>query len=120
MLPLYVIYVYAPCPEVLTRNDQLTLKATRNSEENQALEGSRKGKGKGKRGRGKGRGGRGGRGAKPGRGGKGAKGVKASPAKGKGGAKTGDGVKTRAGPFKNKKGPVFRRPPPKSTQKPRP
>ena len=87
----------------MTRNDQLTLKATRNSEENQALEGSRKGKGKSKRGRGKGRGGRGGRGAKPGRGGKGAKGVKASPAKAKGGAKTGDGVKTRAGPFKNKK-----------------
>ena len=94
----YVV-VYASVPEVLTRNDQLKLKASRTSEA-EAAEGCRKGRG---RGRGKGKGGRG-RGAKSG---KGCKGGKASPKKrvgnGTGGAEGGDGVKTRAGPFKNKK-----------------
>ena len=97
--------------EVLTRNDQLTLKAGKYAAElEEAAAGSAKG-GKGKRGKGKGGKGRGGRG-KGGKGrGKKGKGGKGKGGRGRGGrsktspdkAEVKGAVKTRAGAFKNKK-----------------
>ena len=110
MLHIPSLYVYSVlilfALEVLTRNDQLTLKAGKYAAElEEAAAGSAKG-GKGKRGKGRGGRGKGGKGrGKKGKGGKGKGGrgrggrSKTSPEK----EEAKSAVKTRAGAFKNKK-----------------